>query len=186
MTEYCRAIKRHYEQVWCSTGSVVRFPKGPIHELPSGFRVVRFEPTHHRQLWTYATVGMSLPSDACRLELFVLANRRIDFDVAEVLFAVAHYHRTANPLDLGHTVNFGRGWADNSRCTHALVSLPYLDGPILENAEVAGRQVRFLWLVPITPAEKDYVRMNGQSALEDLFEESGFDYADPGRPALVE
>jgi len=186
MTDYCRAISRHYEKVWSASGSVVDFSKGPIRELPSEFRVARFEPTRRRRLWTYATVGMSQPSDALRLELFMVANRRMDFDIAEVLFAVAHYHRTAHPLGLGHTVNFGRGWADDSRCTHALVSLPYLDGPVLENAEAAGRQVRFLWLVPITPAEKDYVHLHGQSALEDLFEQSGFDYADPGRPALVE
>lgn len=62
-----------------------------------------------------------------------------------------------SPLGVGHTVNFGQPWLDASSCVHGLISLPYLDGPTLENPELPdGRVIKFDWLVPITPAEVQY------------------------------
>lgn len=72
---------------------------------------------------------------------------------------------------------------DHSACTYGLISLPYLDGPSLEwNAD---RSVRFLWLIPITKAERDFKMKNGLEVLEARFEEMGFDYADPARASVV-
>ncbi|MBI5154903.1 suppressor of fused domain protein [Candidatus Poribacteria bacterium] len=144
-------------------------------------------PTPVRNLWTYATCGMSRREDAVGLELHMFAPWR-DLALVELLTAVAHYHRTGVRLDLGHTVNFGRPWIGNSRCSHGLISLPYLDGPPLEWFRTSGgfQVVRCLWLLPITNNELEHMRRHGIESLESLFDASDFNYIDPDRKSVVE
>jgi hypothetical protein len=65
-----------------------------------------------------------------------------------------------------------------------LISLPYLDGPKLEWAEIESRSVRFLWVIPITADEVAYKQNKGIQALEERFEQAHFDYADPSRSSV--
>ena len=88
-------------------------------------------------------------------------------------------------LDLGHTVNFDRPWLPGSRCEYGLVSLTYLDGPKLEWLEMNGDKIRFLWLVSITLAERDFKKAKELEALEAQFEKKGFHYIDPNRSSVV-
>ncbi len=123
--------------------------------------------------------------DALRIsELHLLAPVR-DLGHVELLHAVAHFHTTAEHLNAGHTVNFGRPWIEASACTHGLISLPYLDGPDLENLETEKGLVRLLWLIPITDAERRYAMSNGLNALEEAFETGPFNYLDPRRRSVV-
>ena len=52
-------------------------------------------------------------------------------------------------------------WLPDSNCDHGLISLPFLDGPALENASILGQSVRILWLIPITRAEREYKVQHG-------------------------
>jgi hypothetical protein len=106
--------------------------------------------------------------------------------IVELLNATAHYHRTGKPLGWEHTVNFGRPWLPDSKCDHGLLSLPYLDGPELENASILGQSVRMLWLIPITKAEREYKIQHGLEALEKLFERAQFEYRNPSRPSVLD
>ena len=95
---------------------------------------------------------------------------------------MAHFHRQAQSLGFGHTVNFGKPWLNDSLCDHGLVSLPYLDGPILENLEIGdGQIVKFYWLIPITKSELEFKKSFGLEALEKKFEETNFNYGNPNR-----
>jgi hypothetical protein len=125
----------------------------------------------------------SKPMDPECIELHLFSRFRAG-QLAELLVAMAHCHRTGSSLGLNHTVNFGRPWFPNSNCDHGLISLPYLDGPKLEWAEIESRSVRFLWVIPITSDEVAYKRNNGVQALEERFELAHFDYADPSRPSV--
>jgi hypothetical protein len=87
-------------------------------------------------MWTYATSGMSRPGDATPLELHLFSPERSE-QLVELLMAIAHYHRTGSTLGLGASVNFGRPWLSGSDCSFGLISLPYLDGPALENFAAA-------------------------------------------------
>jgi hypothetical protein len=184
-TPYAGAVEAHYASVWAPPEERLRWPEGPAGELPDDFCVLRVRRSD--EAWAYATRGMSQPGDDQRLELHLLvpvgSEAVADRSVAELLTAVAHYHRTGATLGLGHTVNFGRPWLPGSRCTHGLVSLPYLDGPALEWLE--GTQTRFLWLVPVTRAEVEFKKRKGLDALEERFERQQFDYLDPQRPSVV-
>ncbi len=106
-------------------------------------------------------------------------------EIVELLVATAHYHQTGVPLGLGHTVNLGKPWSQASNCDHGLISLPYLDGPELETLNIGSIGVKFYWLIPVTAAEVAFKKINGLEALEELFERSDFEYANPGRPSVV-
>ncbi|HXE53661.1 MAG TPA: suppressor of fused domain protein [Tepidisphaeraceae bacterium] len=104
----------------------------------------------------------------------------------ELLTALAHYHRTGEPVGLGHTVNFGRPWLPGSACNHGLISLPYLDGRSLEEFRLAGvGSIHFLWLIPITQSEREYKMTFGLEALEEKFDAAKLDYLNPCRPSVI-
>lgn len=177
-------VAKHYEKVWGGSGRDVGFIGGPLSELPDGFKVLEFEPHGSRSMWTYATCGMSSGEDISPIELHMFSAHKSGEPV-ELLVATAHYHRTGSTLTVGHTVNFGKPWIDASPCEYGLISLPYLDGPKLENFELHGRiAARCLWLVPITKSEMEFKKENGLEALEDRFDEAQFNYLDPMREAV--
>lgn len=182
--DYKKSITEHYIKVWNNTPFCRYWDKGPIHELPNDFCVLEFEPTNCRDMWTYATCGMSLPTDANPIELHIFTPERND-SIVELLTVVAHYHRTGSALNVGHTVNFGRAWWENSKCEYGLISLPYLDGPILEWSYFGSNKTQFLWLIPITSNEVEYKLHYGLDALEEKFEKINFNYVDPNRGSAV-
>lgn len=135
-------------------------------------------------MWTYSTVAMAQPDDAFPLELHLVSPYQ-EGSLVELLYVTAHYHRTGALLGLGHSINFGRPWLPDSQCDRGLVSLPYLDGPTLEKCHANGREVRCLWLIPITAAEADLKQLLGLEALEQRFEQTGFNYLDPKRSSVA-
>jgi len=177
------SIDLHYAGVWSAPVARIRWQHGPVYQLPDDFGVLVIP--RDASTTAYATSGMSLPDDDEPLELHLLARttpQPVD-DLVELMTIVAHYHRTGRRVGLGHTVNFGRPWLPDSTCTSGLISLPYLDGPKLEWSE--SPPTRFLWLLPITVAEREFRHRHGLEALEDRFEASGFDYLDPARSSVV-
>ena len=186
MTPRHKHIAEHYSRVWANEPVVRKWAKGPVHELPADFHILEFNPSPSRYMWTYATCCMSEATDDEPCELFLFSRYAEDLHV-ELLTIVAHYHRTGQPLGLGHTVNFGRPWLPGSLCDHGLISLPYLDGPALEWLTLAksDETTRFLWLIPITEAERDFRQRCGLEALEQRFEAASVDYLEPLRPSIV-
>ena len=186
MVTFCNEIRSHYSTIWANAPVVKKWEKGPVADLPPGFCVLEFAPTDVRRMWTYATCCMSKPSDLKPIELHLFSPVQSELQV-ELLTVVAHFHRTGELLGLGHTINFGRPWLDGSVCDYGLISLPYLDGPMIEEFRPpSGHAVRCLWLVPITKAERDYKTTHGLEALERKFEQAKFDYLDPFRSSVVQ
>ena len=183
-SEYLRSIREHYQRLWGSFDEL-EWSKGPVQQLPDGFRILEFAPSNRLPLFTFATCGMSEADDTERVECFLLSPSS-EQSHCELLTVVAWYHRTNARLGCGHTVNFGRPWFPDSLCDHGLFSLPYLHGPELEILEVDGRRTQFLWLIPITAEERAFKVEHGLEALEERFESSGFDYADPRRRSVVD
>jgi len=177
-------IKTHYEQNWQVASEICPFTCGPIKDLSSDFKVLAFPPHAGRSMWTYATCGMAQPEDALPIELHLFSSKR-DIRIVELLFMVAHFHQTGSQLNLWHTVDFGRPWVGESNCTYGLISLPYLDGPDLENLDEAVSPIKFYWLIPITKDELELKKTVGIEALEARFEEANFDYSDPSRASVA-
>jgi hypothetical protein len=187
MKSICKKLIEHYATVWANHPIQRRWDKGPVLDLGPDFCVLEFSPTGAtRTMWTYATCCMSQPEDADPIELHLFSPTQCDLHV-ELLAAIGHYHRTGQRVGLGHTINFGRPWMTGSCCDYGLISLPYMDGPAIENFHCLEleRVVRCLWLIPITRAERDFKIANGLEALEKRFEEANVNYLDPMRLSLV-
>lgn len=182
---YTNAVLDHYVRAWGKHPRERHWDKGPVEQLPGGFRVLEFVPGRGREMWTYATCGMSEVGSGDVVELHLFSPVQAD-ELVELLTVVAHFHNFGARLDLGHTVSFGRPWLDGSKCTFGLISLPYLDGPDLEILHTQGIDGRCLWLVPVTSVEVEFKKRCGLEALEELFEERSFNYADPSRPDVTE
>lgn len=179
-------IESHYKRSWNNLPLVRRCPYSPTTDPPASFHVLEFPPTATRSLWTYATCGMAEAGDRSLLELHLFSPGECDAHV-ELLTAVAHYHRTGAVLGLNHIVNFGRPWMPGSSCDHGLISLPYLDGPELEDCRMPdGTAIaKCLWLLPITAAERLFILANGIEAFEQRFENAQANYVDPHRQSVV-
>ena len=180
----CKLVSQHYEKVWGISGRDVGFVGGPTEDFPDGFKVLEFKPHGERPMWTYATCGMSAKEDDSQIELHMFSPKKSGEPV-EILVAAAHYHRTGESLCLGHTVNFGKSWIDDSDCEYGLISLPYLDGPDLENLEIQDKLVKCYWLLPVTKLEVEFKKKYGLEALESRFDEKQLDYLDPMRESNV-
>ncbi|WP_374949122.1 suppressor of fused domain protein [Mucilaginibacter sp.] len=183
---YFQSILNHYKNVWNADPKLHKWEPGPNDELPTSFRVAEFSPSDNKSMWTYATCNLSVTSDIEGIELHMFSEKK-DPMLIELLTTVSYYHRNISKLNLNHTVNFGRPWQDSSLCTYGLISLPYLDGPILENLDIPelNKNVKFLWLIPITLEECNYKKDHGIERLEQKFEEYNFNYLLPGRKSVV-
>ncbi|MGB3108108.1 suppressor of fused domain protein [Sphingobacterium siyangense] len=182
---YNQKLLEHYTCNWGQEYNVLTWPKGPYKDLGDHFRVLEFPPTTERNMWAYATIGMSGLNDEFALELHMFSGEQ-DETLVESLIVVAHYHRFGASLGHWHTINWGRGWRMDSPCSYGLISLPYLDGPKLEILILDNnKSVHFYWLLPITEEEVAFKKENGAEKLEEIFEERGLNYLDPFRDTLV-
>lgn len=178
-------LQDHLETQWQARAKRVKWEKGPTHKLHPDFSVLEFGPTNHHGFWIYSTLGMSREREDEHLIELHLFSATQDVSLIELLTVTASYHRNDSPLGLHHTINFGRAWRDNSKCDHGFISLPYLDGEALEIFTFSGGHLHNLWLIPITEKERDFKMEYGWDALEELFEQNGFDYLNPERPSLI-
>jgi hypothetical protein len=185
-----RALHEHLQsffqghEIECLPGT----SPGPIEERIPGFRIFRVGPGPRFAGWIYVSSGCwdTTSVGGHGLE-FVLTAPVDDQQHLESVTMSAYYH--AGPphqrLDHGHVVPIGRPWFADSACDRYLVSLPYPFDPDFEVFVWDGGHTRILWLLPITPAERDVWASEGMEALETLFEEAQIDYLNPNRSSVV-
>ncbi|MFD9901615.1 suppressor of fused domain protein [Mesorhizobium sp. NPDC059025] len=177
-------IRSHYEDNWRSAADLLTHDRGPVRDFPKEFGILRFEPRDNRRMWTYATCGMSLFPNTKGLELHIFSEKRED-SLIELLYVVAHFQLSERELGLWHSVNFGRPWLGDSKCSYGLISLPYLDGPSLENLNDGASLAKFYWLLPVTRDEIEFKKREGVDSLERVFEEKKVNYLDENRNSVV-
>lgn len=181
------SIENHYKKNWSKSFYETKIDFKRYINLPKTYRILVFPPYNVRNMWTYATIGLSSTFAKTSLELHMFSEK-YSFECIEVLTSVSHFHIEGKKLGLNHTVNFGIPWQKNSKCTFGLISLPYLDGPDLEKLVLVNqgskREINFYWLIPITKRERDYKANKGIEALELRFD-NGLNYLDVKRNSLV-
>ena len=182
MISYQHALQTHYHKNWDTKPVAKKLDAGPMKRLSPDFCILKFAPFSGRDMWTYATNGMSLLHDKRTIELHIFSFIEDD-SLVELLTIVAHYHATGSELRLGDTVNFGKPWQEDSKCTYGLISLPYLDGPELESFPAYSTEC--YWLIPITVEERDYKIKFGLESLEEKFDSIGLDYINPNRASVI-
>ena len=183
MNNYKKKIISHYETVFKNQANILKWDKGPVNTFSNDFCILEFSPNQSRDMWTYATCCMSEENEFSRIELHIFSKKQ-DRSIIELLYATAYYHKQFK-LNLNHTINFGRPWQNESECKFGFISLPYLDGANLENLKQNNRFIKFYWLIPITLRELEIKKNRGVNALEELFEQEGFDYSNSKRKSLA-
>ncbi len=184
MKQVNRNIMHHYGNVWdIKEAYFITLEKEPMKIKYPDFTIMVIPPNEIRDMWTYASIGMSY-SNTNPIELHLFSSKEND-DLAEILTIVAYHKLTGGQLDLNDTVNFGKPLAKGSECNHGLISLPYLDGEKLERYVNQGKLVSFYWLIPITKDERDFRWTYGVNELENLFEKHQFNYLNPFRKSVV-
>lgn len=156
---------------------------GPAPDVLPRLRVSRLSPGPRTGLWVYATVGAWEARTDHMLEFLIVAPAP-DLRQVELLTMAAYYHRTQG-LGVGHTLPIGEPWLEGSACDCLLVSRPYPFGPDLEVCRLGKEYLHFLWLLPITSAERAFKVEHGLEALEQRFEECGLEYWKPERDSVV-
>lgn len=152
------------------------------------FRVLELAPDEG-PLWFYVSLGASAVEGRHgeRIE-FLLATQGQRAEGPGRVTMSAWYHASPDAgkrLALGDTVPIGEPWLDDSPCDHYLVSRPYPFDPGLEVFDSGTAHVHFLWLLPITAAEREFKAEHGADALEERFERASVEYWRPDRPSLV-
>ncbi len=176
-------IREHYQNFFGASIKEIFHTKGPAYKLPEGFRVLLFQKDSKTNVFT--TCGMSFGNVDNPLELHLYCSTLFDQEarIAELLTIAAYFHITQETLGLNHTFNWGEPMIENSSCDHGYISLPYIEGPKLEN--MPPLKTKFLWLIPVTATEVMYKKKNGINALEDLFEQEKINYPFLLRKSLI-
>lgn len=179
-------IIAHYSKIWNNKPIIKFWNKGPLGNENKDFCILEFPPNDFRKMWTYATSGMSNFGEQNPIELHIFSKFKDD-TIVELLTVVAFFHKTNINIELWNSIFFGRSWQGKSLCEYGLISLPYLDGPKLENLYIKDfdENLKFLWLIPITEDEFNYKNKYGIEALEELFEKKQFNYLDPNRKSVL-
>lgn len=161
---------------------------GRIKNVLPRFCVIRVSPKTIEEPWIYITHGVWEVDmkKTYRVEFFIVCPYENPRHV-ETLAMLACYHADSGHfLDIGSSIAIGRGWLDQSDCEYLLVSLPYPYGPKLEMCMLDEKFiVRYLWLLPITKDENDYLKRYGVESLEQKFDEAEIDFLDPNRPSVT-
>lgn len=181
---YNKIIQKHYLDNWNQEGKSIVWEMGPMNDLDNHFSILEFEPRKDTNMWAYATCCLTDDFQENPIELFMFSPKK-SMECIEILTALAFYHKTESELALWHTVNFGKGWFSGSKLTHGLISLPYLDGPNLENLELGEDLIKFYWLIPISESEAKFKDREGIEALEQKFDNGDFNYLNPNRKSVV-
>jgi len=163
---------------------VFTWPAGPIREQNPHFRVLRVAPATSADVWTYVSVGGWAATGADFGLEFVICTASAEDRAVELLAMTVFYNR-GGKLNVGHTLPVGEPWLTGSGCDYLLVCLPYPFGPDLRTCHVGDRHVEFLWLLPITGAEKDLKVASGLEALESRFDEVGLKYWQIDRASVI-
>jgi hypothetical protein len=182
-------LKSHIQNFWQKNNKREFFWRsGPISRAYNNFCVLQIEPEKHENQWVYITLGASEihSSNHEHLEFFILSPKEYPPHI-DTLAMVANFH--ADPqyggIYLGKVINIGRSWMEDSICKYFLVSLPYTIGEKFEYLQTDKLRIRFLWLLPITKNEVDYLLKYGQEKLEEEFEKAEIEYLNPNRPSVV-
>jgi hypothetical protein len=188
--ELLAAERRHVEDQWPDREQdEATWDRGPVQGSVPGFRVRRVTPRAKGEPWVYVTLGVAqLRDEHDHGAEFVLLTPEEDPGNVELLAMVAHFHSDPKyrSLGVGRVIDIGRPWVAGAASDHLLVSPAYPFPPSFERLDLdGGGHVQFLWLVPITDAEAEYLHREGMDALEAKLEESGAEMADPRRTSVV-
>jgi len=163
------------------------------HESSMRIQVVRFVDQPEPSAQTYVTLGLSdnqleMPDShrTVRQELVLCANRDWpELDMALTLFGVAESLVSRKAAILrGEVVEMGRLISTKSRARALYATNPTVFGDRLLAIDSESPPLVFVWLIPITESEVNFVRKSGWRAFEAELESEDPEPWDIDRPSV--
>ena len=184
--DVCGALEEHVRRIF-STGTVdvLPPPPGPINTVNPHFRVLRVTPKARRGLWLYISNGGWAATENLPQGLEFVIVTPFATPTAVDLLTMTVFYNDGGRLALGQTVSVGMPWLPGSQCNYLLLSRPYPLGPDFQASDIGDRHVDYLWLLPITEAERNFKVEHGIEALEERFDSVGLRYGDVKRSSVV-
>ncbi|MGJ5890787.1 suppressor of fused domain protein [Streptomyces niveiscabiei] len=180
------ALRRHLENSWPDRHhEEFRWMLGPIEQVLPSFAVHRVSPLGSGDSYMYLSVGAFGVDGETMSEFFVMSPTESPRHV-ETLAMVAHYHSfPQHRLSHGSVLDIGRSWVEGSMNHHLFVSWPYSLDRRAATCMAGGKEITYLWLIPISAEEARFAREVGTEALEERLEDSGVNLLDPLRNSTV-
>jgi len=176
---YLEARERHYQRFF---GPITQKILHSTDVKAVHIDIYQFEPTQDRQYWTLITSGMSDERQisledraehvSTRAEVLMYVSKPEDwmFSILKGLAEMPFEDGTF--LHWWHTVPNGMPMtATPSLLTSFFFLPPYFEREGFPELELDGDRVDFLWMIPITEAEREFAVQHGSEALEKKFEE---------------
>ncbi len=177
---YLEAREQHYQRFFGALNQPVTHSTDikAVH-----IDIYRFEPTKERPYWTLVTSGMSderqLEPEDCpehmspraEILMYVSEPQGWMFNVLKGLAEMPFENSTC--LHWWHTVPNGMPMtAKLSLLTSFFFLPPYFESEDFANFQLDDDQVDFLWMIPITEAEREYAIEHGSQQLASRFEDA--------------
>lgn len=161
-------IKKAYEKIWgkCSEEIIPPVSGNTLKDFPQ-VRILLFPPTRTQDRWIYASLGMSDLSAGTGEyvpEVHIYSNTRNESVVIAISALMEHVQE--------HPINFSDIFPCETegtglQCRNLLAAFPFPDGEGFPEIEYDGREVYFIWLIPVTDSEISFLKKAGYDALED-------------------
>jgi hypothetical protein len=191
---YMEARERHYERFF---GPLNQYVMHSTDLKPVHIDLYQFAPSAERPHWTLITSGMSNerqvePKDCeehmsprAEILMYVREPQSWMFSVLKGLAEMPFDDNTC--LHWWHTVPNGMPMtAKPSLLTSYFFLPPYFEPSGFSEFELDGDRVDFLWMIPITEAERKYAVEYGSQELEKIFEDAELSpVVDESRSSLV-
>lgn len=189
-----KAIARHLEAVFGVRPQVVIHRTKDDTPLNVGIAHVADYPVEG--LVTLATIGVSNVSmmgedgaacDPARVEFIASCLRGQEADMAEALFRAAIFvgrlKGVAAPGVFLYDL-FG-AFRTGSAMAHGFLTTPFAYGGLGDDADLAGRDVAWLQVIPTASSEMAYAQATSGDRLEALFEARNVEWETLDRPSAV-
>lgn len=156
-------------------------------------QIARFKNQPEPNVDTYVTLGLSdeqlemrRSGRKVRQELLLCVEAHWpERDAASVLLAIAEEcTRSGAAILRGDVVELGQPISNESRITAVYATNPTVFGDKLLAIDSEQPPLVYVWLIPITEAEVDFIRASGWSAFEAALEVEDPDLWDMRRPSI--
>lgn len=178
---YSDKLLDHYENFFGIDYEGIKIEDSDTTGLSEDFCVVKFLPTQHREIYVYATLGLSNKNDTSPIELFMYSITEND-RIVSILYEIAQQRNDkAITLEAYQTVEFKQPWYEGSKCDYGLISPPYIEGPELEECG----NINCFWLIPLTQEEVQFKMQFGIESLEQKFNDAELNFLHYYRDSIV-
>jgi len=191
---FLEAREGHYERFF---GPITQPIMHSTDVKPVHIDIYQFEPTRDRPFWTLISSGMSnerqIEPDDCadymspraEILLYVPKPQGWMFSVLKGLAEMPFEDSTF--LHWWHTVPNGMPMtATPSLLTSYFFLPPYFEPEGFTDLRLDGDRVDFLWMIPITEAEREFAMKHGSQELEKKFDETNLSrIVDESRESVV-